>query len=293
MTVLPGALSPGPAQEPYLEAAGGMAWYLPGVLRVARKSNTPIHTVHLKGGQIMANNPGRYPGDGDSGNLVTEQVRQGTQQVVQGTQHAVSQVKHQAAQQAQSMFERQKDQAKTQLDTIATALRQAGENLRQQEQGTVAGVLEGAAGEVDGWGQYLENRNMTEMIGDVENVARRHSAMFLAGAFTLGLIAARFLKSSSSGQSGQGGTSGGRQGYGAYGAGGQSAYGYGQAGAPPYGSSVDDTAAGGGYGAAQAGYGNAGYQTSVSGFTGTSGLSESVDRVTTGERGDVESDRPY
>jgi ElaB/YqjD/DUF883 family membrane-anchored ribosome-binding protein len=245
----------------------------------------------------MASNSGGYPDNGDTGNLVTEQVRQGTQQVVQGTQDAISQVKEQATQQAQTVFERQKSQARTQLDSVSQALRQTGDSLRQQNQGAVAGILDGAAGEVESWNGYLENRDFSGLVSDLENVARRNSTLFLAGAFALGLVGARFLKSSSQKSGSTGGYSGGyNSAYGGYGTGN---YAYG--GSTGYGSSygsgtrLDDTS---GYGSSSSSYGTGslGYtEGSISDYAGTTGLSESgaITSDSLLEDGDVQTDRPY
>jgi hypothetical protein len=59
---------------------------------------------------------------------------------------------------------------------------------------------------------YLEARDIQDLVGEAESLARRSPALFLGGAFTLGVLAARFLKSSSPdgsrGQMGYAGRSG-------------------------------------------------------------------------------------
>lgn len=51
----------------------------------------------------------------------------------------------------------------------------------------------------------MRERDANELIGEAENLARSRPAVFLGGAFVLGVAAARFLKSSSSGQTGASG----------------------------------------------------------------------------------------
>jgi hypothetical protein len=43
----------------------------------------------------------------------------------------------------------------------------------------------------------LEGKDLDQIVDEVEQFARRQTALFLGGAFALGLVAARFLKSSS------------------------------------------------------------------------------------------------
>ena len=158
-------------------------------------------------------------GDSDTGKPITDQVKQGSQQALQQTQQTAGQVAGQAKDQARSMFETQKGQVTDQASKISQALRQSGENLQTQNVGPAATVLSTAADRLDGFSSYLQGRNADQLVQEAESFARRNSAVFLGGAFTLGLLAARFLKSSvpSSGYSGS--RYGGQQYGGQYGAG--------------------------------------------------------------------------
>jgi hypothetical protein len=133
--------------------------------------------------------------DADSSSIVTEQVKQKAQDAVENTQQAASQAAGQAIDQAKSRLDSQKEQGAETLSQAAQALRHAGEDLRQQN-GMVAGVVDNAAGQIDRAAQYLQSHSVDQLMGDAEDLARRNSTMFLGGAFVLGLLAARFLKSS-------------------------------------------------------------------------------------------------
>lgn len=187
----------------------------------------------------MENTPGGTSpgtsGGNDVGSVVTEKVQQGAQQAVQGTQQAVNQVTQQAQQQATSFFQNQKSQATGTLDAVAHAFRQTGDNLRNENQPAVAGLADRAADTVEGVSGYLQQRDIGDFVYEAENYARNNTWLFLGGAFTLGLLAARFLKSSSpqSGSSNYGG------GHGGYGQGySQRNYGYGSAGGQSYGNGM-------------------------------------------------------
>ncbi|HEX6508428.1 MAG TPA: hypothetical protein VF221_12410 [Chloroflexota bacterium] len=148
----------------------------------------------------MESTPGKtsgYSGEGGTGSLVTEQVKQGTQQVAQQTQQTAGQVVEGARNQAMSYADTQKQQAAQSLHGVAQALRQTGENLRAQNQDPVGRYADVAAERVENFTTYVEKTPVQQMVQDVEYVARRHSTLFLGGAALLGFAAARFLKASS------------------------------------------------------------------------------------------------
>jgi hypothetical protein len=45
---------------------------------------------------------------------------------------------------------------------------------------------------------YLRDKSLTDVVGDVERFARREPVIFVGGAFLIGLLGSRFLKSSQS-----------------------------------------------------------------------------------------------
>ncbi len=171
--------------------------------------------------------PPSNSGDSDTGSPITDQVKQGSQQALQQTQQTAGQVAGQAKDQARSLFETQKGQVTDQASKISQALRQSGENLDAQNVGPVATVLNTAATRLDSFSSYLQARNADQLVQEAESFARRNSAAFLGGAFTLGLLAARFFKSSVPSSGSNGSRYGGQQ-YGGqqYGSAGTNDYGY-------------------------------------------------------------------
>jgi hypothetical protein len=53
-----------------------------------------------------------------------------------------------------------------------------------------------AADQVDNLAAFLNNRDVGDLLQEVEGFARRQPAVFVGGAFALGVLGARFLKSS-------------------------------------------------------------------------------------------------
>ncbi|MEJ7847549.1 MAG: hypothetical protein WKF92_05625 [Pyrinomonadaceae bacterium] len=108
-----------------------------------------------------------------------------------------------AKEKASSVVDEQKTNLAAGLGSIAGELRRTGENLRSsgdknQFAGLGANYGEKIADKVDGLSKYLENADLRDLAGDLEKYARRNPAVFIGGAFLLGLAATRFIKSSSS-----------------------------------------------------------------------------------------------
>jgi hypothetical protein len=52
------------------------------------------------------------------------------------------------------------------------------------------------ADQIDTWSRRIREKNLDELVTDVQRLARRQPAVFIGSAFAVGLLAARFLKSS-------------------------------------------------------------------------------------------------
>jgi len=135
-----------------------------------------------------------------------EQVQQKAADMKEQVQQTAADVKEQVATQATDKLADQKDAASGSLNTVAHAFRQTGEQLRDNDQMGIASYVERAADQVEQFAGYLGNRDIRALTRDAEAFARREPALFLGGAFALGIVAARFLKSS--GQASQGGSQG-------------------------------------------------------------------------------------
>src|SRR3954454_21160979 len=126
-----------------------------------------------------------------------DQVQDKAGEVADQAQQKVGEVVDQAKQTVTSQVSSRKDQAAESLHTVADALRQTGDDLRGREQAAVAQYASMAADRVQDLSQFIRERDVNQIVGDVERYARRNKGLFLGGAFALGLVAARFLKSSS------------------------------------------------------------------------------------------------
>lgn len=117
----------------------------------------------------------------------------------------------QAKETAGQAYEAVTDKAATKLDerkstfsgglsTVADSVRQVSDNLGSAK--TDSGLAEAAAkytntaaAKIENVAGYFDSRSVKEMARDLEGFARRNPAVFLGAAFGIGVLVARFLKS--------------------------------------------------------------------------------------------------
>jgi hypothetical protein len=161
----------------------------------------------------------------------------------------------------------QKSRASDTLGSLAGAVRGMTQPLRDGGQPQIAEYVNKAADGIERWASNLKQQDLEDGVRAVEQFARRQPAMFLGLAFGAGLVAARFLKSSTDDarmrrygdfESGAGGsrTSLGSTGYGSTGYGGSSS---------GLGGSTGVGSTGAGTGSTGSTYGGGGANTSTTG----------------------------
>lgn len=96
----------------------------------------------------------------------------------------------------------QKARAADGLGSVAQALRQSSNQLRSKDPGMPVQYISTAADRIERFSDYLRSSSVGDMMNEVEQFARRQPAVFIGGAMMLGLLGARFLKSSNRGNVG-------------------------------------------------------------------------------------------
>ena len=91
------------------------------------------------------------------------------------------------------------------LSALADGLRQAGTTVEGQASEndlnrSAAKYVSTAAKKLEVAASYFERKDAKEVMSDIETFARQNPAIFLGAAFGLGILAARFLKSSADGR---------------------------------------------------------------------------------------------
>jgi hypothetical protein len=137
-------------------------------------------------------------GQGGSGTMheMTDQAKATAGQIRDEAQQQAGRALDTAREQVASRVAGQKDRAAEGLSMVAQALRQTGNQLRDQDQQGLTNYIDRAASQVEQFSSYLQSNHVGQLVDDVEHFARRQPALFLGGAFVLGLLGARFLKSS-------------------------------------------------------------------------------------------------
>ncbi|CAN5695118.1 hypothetical protein BH24ACI2_BH24ACI2_14910 [soil metagenome] len=137
------------------------------------------------------------------GNIVrgdTEAAKDIYKQAKESTSEAASKAYGTATKKAASKIDEEKINLAQSLSSVADNIRQMGDNLRGAEQThgvaeVTANYSNTVADKVEQFSGYLEKKDLGELMSDVEDFAQRNPALFLGGAFALGILAARFLRS--------------------------------------------------------------------------------------------------
>jgi hypothetical protein len=94
-----------------------------------------------------------------------------------------------------SRLDEQKNRAADGLGGIADVIKNAGNELGIENE-TIASYVDAASDQMRRFADQIREKGVTEMMDDVNQFARRRPALFIGGAFLVGIGLARFLKSS-------------------------------------------------------------------------------------------------
>ncbi|HEX4164796.1 MAG TPA: hypothetical protein VHZ55_04920 [Bryobacteraceae bacterium] len=165
---------------------------------------------------MKTENVGSQVSDGDSVNNSMDDTQSSSGSTIAGMVDSAKQVAGDALEQAKSQATTHADQHRQTLvsgiQTVAQAFHSVGNELGNKGEGPVARYAaemgKAIGGQVEQVANYLRDRDIHQLISETEDFARRSPAVFLGGAFVLGLATSRFLKSS---RPSTGGTSQGSQ----------------------------------------------------------------------------------
>jgi hypothetical protein len=123
---------------------------------------------------------------------VVSSAKKHARELGQQAEEAVDQAKDRV----RSTATKQKDAAAEQMDGFAHALKSASDDLRSGGQDFAAEYVQQAAGGLERVSDAVRERNVDDLIGTVEDFARRQPVAFLGGAVVAGFGLARLMKSS-------------------------------------------------------------------------------------------------
>lgn len=133
------------------------------------------------------------PEQAGAGEGMVEQAREKVQELASKAQETVTT-------QATTGIERGKRRAADTMSSVAQSLLLSSQQLRDQNE-DVSRYVEQAADRIEHLSSYLRTTDVRQVVRQVEDFARRQPVLFLGGAFAVGLLGARFLKSSQQGRS--------------------------------------------------------------------------------------------
>jgi hypothetical protein len=101
---------------------------------------------------------------------------------------------------ASSKLDERKGELSSGLRTLAETFRKTGNDLKGNAQATpltdiTAKYTGTAARQIENVANYFDRKDLSAVMRDAQDFARRNPAIFLGAAFGLGMLAARFLKS--------------------------------------------------------------------------------------------------
>jgi hypothetical protein len=141
------------------------------------------------GGELFGNTEGVKSKASEAGDKAAEKARE---------------VGHQVEEAAMSKAEEGRHRVADEVHKVSEALRTGARELREGEDDRTTDFIERLAEPVERVSRYLEQHDTRELASDLEDFARRNQAVFLGGAFALGMMGARFLKASSDSRGGRG-----------------------------------------------------------------------------------------
>jgi hypothetical protein len=135
--------------------------------------------------------PGVQGGDERSAQTTAAEI---ADQAQNSAQHAAGQAQAKLREQ----LNQRSSQAATKITEQASDMRSVGEALRDQGKDGPARAADRIAGYAESIGGYLRDKDSDHLLADMEDFGRRQPWAIAAGGLTLGFIASRFLKASSS-----------------------------------------------------------------------------------------------
>lgn len=120
------------------------------------------------------------------------QIREVKEQVVDQAKSSFRQAKDSAG----SSFNDSRNKAADKIGGLASAVRSTSEHLRSEHQEGVANLTDSLAEQVERVSSYLRDRDLSDLRSDLDGFARRQPAVAVGVALALGMLGARFLKSS-------------------------------------------------------------------------------------------------
>ena len=140
---------------------------------------------------------GSGAGTGQPEQSTTEQAKEKVQETAQQVQDKAQEMKGQAGDRVRQELDTRSTQAGSQLQFTADAMRRTGKQLRDEEKEGPAKVIDMVAERAERLGNYMTGAKADQIVRDIEDFARRQPWLVAIGGTTIGFLASRFMKASS------------------------------------------------------------------------------------------------
>jgi ElaB/YqjD/DUF883 family membrane-anchored ribosome-binding protein len=172
------------------------------VVALCNRQVTKTIQKHYEKGENMANEQNNQTKDTSFDEAKNQPVKETAKGFFDQAKNTVGQAYGTATKRATEVLEEQKETLAGGLTSVADSIKQVGENLNNPDEQnkiteTAAKYTNSLAQQIEQISDYFEHKEIREMVRDVEGFARKYPAYFIGGAFALGFLAARFLKSTS------------------------------------------------------------------------------------------------
>ncbi len=141
--------------------------------------------------------PGAGAGDSEASGAQAK-AQEKAQEVTGQAQEKAQAAAGQAQAKLREQLDQRSSQAAQQISAQASDLRSVSQTLREQGKEGPAKAADRLAGYAEKVGGYLRGKDSEALLQDAEDFGRRQPAAVAAGGLIVGLVASRFLKSSSS-----------------------------------------------------------------------------------------------
>jgi vacuolar-type H+-ATPase subunit E/Vma4 len=165
----------------------------------------PVQQFNAPGPDEPRSNPGgtTRATAGDTANKAGETANQAGEQAQEMATDAGERVKEKAKEagdkvreQGRTFLNEQKEHVGSEIQAYSEAARRAAERLENESDTNLSGYVSSAADRLDRLATHVRERDLGELVDDVEEMARRRPEVFYGGMFVAGLVTARFLKAS-------------------------------------------------------------------------------------------------
>lgn len=129
-------------------------------------------------------------------NQASEEAKQKVTETTAVAKEQAKRVVTQVGEQAKSTVEARKSDVAHELGSVADVVRQTSYEAGIGTSPAIVDYGQRIADQIEGISSYLDAHGVEDILWDVQDFGRRQPAVYLGGAFMLGLIAGRFLRSS-------------------------------------------------------------------------------------------------